>query len=67
LAAKSRVDTIMKMPASDLALMRPCFQTFSCAADGPDMAQAAANAANIAVRIAGSSCLVAPYGVYSAQ
>jgi hypothetical protein len=36
LAAKSRVDTIKKMPASALALSRPCFHTFSCAAAGCD-------------------------------
>ena len=30
LLAKSRVDTIRKMPASLLALIKPCFQTFSC-------------------------------------
>src|SRR5664280_1177611 len=36
LAAKSRFDTIRKMPASALALIRPCFHTFSCAVAGAD-------------------------------
>src|SRR5665647_3484535 len=36
LAAKSRVDTIMKIPASDLALIRPCFQTLSWEPAGAD-------------------------------
>src|SRR5450759_3141926 len=44
LAAKSRVDTIMRMPASALALIWPWRQVFSCAAAGPAIAQIVAAA-----------------------
>src|SRR5262245_12328234 len=52
--AKSRVDTIRKMPASAFALIKPCFQTFSCATLGATRlvnAAAAATAASPILRV----------------